>query len=281
MKHTLRPAAAVAAVVAAIMILLSCGPATNAPEKGTPAFYWAAAKETFATADYAKTSEHLDKLITAESEYTRKAQVWMLVLTAGLSRGYEELAQNYEYGARANRADPTPFRKQMSQARTMAGRQALQFAEVFAKFQTSKEENVALEFPFPTGSATPVPQISKVAKGMPLPPAEAEQVHQRVLQRGVLLVLCKAAGAPEDTAKLQEMFKAGAPKVPRGVFLLGMAGELYDQSQLYTGQKLDDPRMLELLCTRAQEVLKALPESKASKALGVKVQAALKKKKDR
>ena len=46
----------------ATLILLSCS-SNNAPEPGTPAFYWAAAKQTYAAADYQKTVENLGNLL--------------------------------------------------------------------------------------------------------------------------------------------------------------------------------------------------------------------------
>jgi hypothetical protein len=281
MRNILRPAAALLAVLTAILVLISCGgPSSTAPEKGTPAFYWAAAKETWAAGDVDKTREHLDKILATENEYTKRAQPWFLILTSGLARGYADLAQHYEIGGRNNKADPSSFRKQTSQTRNMAGRLGLQFAEVFAKFQATKDESIALEFVFPTGSAVPVTLLStKVAKGVIMPQAEVDQVQQRALQRGVLLTLSQAVGAPDDSARAQEMFKAGNVKVARPVFVLAMAGELYALGQLYTRDKMDEPQKMELFCARAQEALKIVPESKESKALNTKIQVSLKTRK--
>jgi hypothetical protein len=52
----------------------SCS-SSSGPEPGTPAYFWAAAKETFAANDYVKTSEHLDKLLASENDYTARIEV--------------------------------------------------------------------------------------------------------------------------------------------------------------------------------------------------------------
>ena len=107
--------------------------------------------------------------------------------------------------------------------------------------------------------------------------AEAEPAQQRALERGVVLAVCKAAGAPGDAAKTEELLKGGTATVPRATFLMAMAETLYSQSQLFTHEKLDQPEKLRIFCERAQAALKGVPESKESKELNGRIQAALKK----
>ena len=106
--------ALLAIVVATAGMNFSCSSTTApAPEKGTPAYSWAAAKETFAANDYVKTTEHLDKLLADENEFTARALPWSLILTSGTAAGYAELADNYELGGRLNKSDPTAFRRRV------------------------------------------------------------------------------------------------------------------------------------------------------------------------
>jgi hypothetical protein len=188
-----------------------------------------------------------------------------------------ELADHYESGARANKSDPTSFRRQVSTTRTFAGRLSLRVAENFAKLQTTKDDTIPLAFPYPQGSAAPVPQLTKIYNGILPTTTEVAAVQKRALERGVLLSTCSAAGAPGDTAKMQEILKSAEAKVPRATFVLAMANSLYDAAQLYSRQKLDDPQKAEIFCTRAQEALKTIPESKDTKELNGKIQTALKK----
>src|SRR5262249_32308298 len=156
-----------------------------------------------------------------------------------------------ENGVRAKKADPGGFRKYISNSRSAAGRLSLQFAEMFMRFQKSKDDPIPLAFSFPSGSAASVPELNRASAGMPLEAAEIGSAQKRALQRGVLLETCRAAGAPDDTAKAVDLFKAGSVQVPRATFLPAMANSLYDQAQLHGPRKLDDPEKLKVLSNLA------------------------------
>ena len=269
--------AAMCAAISVNLILISCS-GESGPQPGTPAFDWSAAKQTFAAADYAKTLDNLDKVTASDNEFTARARPWLLVLTSGMARGYTELADRYETGARANRADPATFRKNMSACRTQASQQALHFAEVFGAFLKGKDDSVPLAFPLPTGSAAPPLLLTRIATGILPSAADIDAAQKQNIDRTVLLAACAAAGAADDSAKAAEILKAPDAKVPRAVFVTAMANALFEQSQLYTRQKLDDPEKMKIFCTRAQEALKTVPESKETKDLNGKIEKAIKAK---
>jgi hypothetical protein len=254
---------------------LSCS-GSNAPEPGTPAFYWAAAKETYATGDYQKTVEHLGNILSSQNDYVARAQPWMLVLTSGMAQGYMDLAESFEAGGHASHANTTNFHRQVNTYHGAANTLALQFADTFSKFQ-SKDEYVTLAFAYPTGSPTEVVLLNRVAGGAWLPDAEIETAQKRAIERAVLLATCRAAGAKNDPAKAQDLLKTGEAKVPRAAFLHAMAAALFEESQLYAHNKLDQPDKMKIFCSRAQEALKMVPASKESQDLDKKIQAAMKK----
>ncbi len=278
MRSDTKKQAAVFALISLSLLLVACSMGPTPPQKGTPEFYWQAAKETFTTADYLKTADHLDAIGRTENQYTSKAQPWRLVLISGMTKAFMELGDNYEAGARVNKANPTPFRKRVNYYRNMAGQLCLQFAETFRAFkQNNKESEVTLSFPFPTGSAGQVPGLNKLFNGIFLSEAEQEITQKRMLERSILIAVARSAGAGEDTAKAQAMFQAGEVKVPHAVFMTAMANALYDQTQLFTRLKLDKPDQLKLFANEALDALKGVPETKDTKALTAKIQAALKK----
>ncbi len=111
------------------LLTISCsssGP--KGPEPGTPAFYWQGAKETFAAKDYMKTLDNLDRA-AKDAELGPKAAAWALIVDAGLIRGYNDMADEFEMGARANRNNPGAFRKLTSDYRRLARPLSLQMAE--------------------------------------------------------------------------------------------------------------------------------------------------------
>jgi len=262
-------------VFAALSLLLvfACGPAP--PRTGTPAFYWGAAKEAYTFGDYMKTIDHLDNILEADNDYTARAYPWSLLVTSGLASGYMDLADQYEAGAKANKESSASFSRQVSRYRSLASHLTLRFADSFAKFGKTKEDPVTLAFAFPPGTAAPVPELARVAKGAVLPVAAASTAEKRALERAILLATVRAAGAPEDPAKADQILKAGEGKVPRATFLLAMATTLYEESKLYDRRKENDFEKRTILCQRAQDVLKSLPESPDTKALGLKIQIVL------
>jgi len=262
-------------LVAANLVLFSCS-GGGAPQPGTPAFYWAGAKETYAAGDYQKTIEHLGNILSSQNEYADRARPWMLVLTSGMVQGYMDLTESFEAGGKANRSKATNFHRQVNTYQGAANTLALQFADAFSKFQ-SKDEYVTLAFAYPTGSPTEVVLLNKVAGGAWLPDAEIETAQKRAIEHAVLLATCRAAGAKNDPAKTQDLLKTGEGKVPRAAFVEAMAAALFEESQLYSRGKLDQPDKLKVFCSRAQEALKTVPASKESQDLDKKIQAALKK----
>jgi hypothetical protein len=260
-----------------LAIALSCTTGPPGPKPGTPEFFWTAARSTWAAADYEKVEHNLDELLKTENEYKARAQPWRLIVTAGMARGYAELADMFEAGARANKLNPTPFRTQMNDYRKIAARRALQFAETFLTFSKhDHSQDVPLAFSFPTGSINPVTELKSVASGILLPEPKLEPVRQRAIERGVLLVTCEAVGAPEDMAKAQEIFRASEVKVPHDVFALAMVRNLHEQAKLFGRTKLDMPDRVELFCNQALEALKHVKETKETKELAKKIQDTLK-----
>jgi len=262
------------ATLAALSLLLACGPA--APRPGTPAFFWAAAKETCAAGDYMKTADHLDRILQSDNEYTARAMPWSLLVTSGLASGYLDLVDQYEAGAKANKTAPGSFYKYASNYRSLASRLTLRFAETFTAFDKTKDDSVTLDFPFPPGTAAAVPQLAAVAQGNLLPAATADIVEQQALQRGILLATSRAAGAPGDTAKAGQILKSSGGKIPRATFSLAMAKTLFESAQLYSRQQIKDTEKMTILCQRAQAVLSSLPETSETKDLGVLIQVAMK-----
>jgi len=268
---------AILGAIPVILIANSCSTGPQPAKMGTPPFYWLAAKETFTAADYVKTNNHLEQLTKSDNEFTSRALPWRLVLTAGMTKGYAELADTYEAGARANKINPTPFRRQTADYRSTASSLALQFVETFLKFsKTRYEQNIPLAFSFPTGSATPIQELSKISFGAALPPTVAESVPKRVIERAVVLAACDAVGAQDDVAKAQAVFRSENPQAPNDVFMVALAKTLFDQSVLFSRTKLDRSDRVELFCNQALEALKNVKETKETKDLTGKIRGTLK-----
>ncbi|MCZ2147039.1 MAG: hypothetical protein LC126_04620 [Bryobacterales bacterium] len=258
-------------------LLSSCSSGPEPPAKGTPAFYWSAAKESFNAGDYTRTVDNLSKLTTSENEFRKHAQPWRLILLAGLVKGNTELADQYETGARTNKANPAPFRMQTSTLRSEAGRQAMEFVESFMAFQKANPSgDVEFAFPYPPVGTAKAPP-SKIAGGILPSQSEADSLRAMGTQRAVLLAVCDALGNGDDAVKTQEAMAKVPLTVPRATFLLAMSEFLNDQADLFGKRKLDVPDREKIFRTKALDALQGLPDSKELKDLRKKIEGASKK----
>jgi hypothetical protein len=258
----------------------SCSSGPQPPQPGTPPFYWAAAKETYRAGDYLKASENLQRIMASDNEFTARARAWDTVITGGVTQAYIELADTWEAGAKANRPNPTPFRRQVSTLRSLASASAIQYAEdVHKVLEADKDPTILLAFTSPAGAAAPPAGLKRVDGGMLVQDSERDLLLAAMVQRGVLLSACDAVGSSGDTAAAQEKLRTGEFRAPREVFLLAAAKSLEAQSEVFTSTKLDLPNRLKLMSQVALNALGAIPQSKETKALNDKIQARLKKAK--
>jgi hypothetical protein len=259
-------------------LAMSCSTGPRPPEPGTPAFFWGAARQTFQSGDLLKSNDDLLEILQGENDFTARARVWEIALSAGIVRGADDLAAAYEAGARMNRANPGPFHRNVTQLRNLAGHSALDLAQqVHNLVGKEKGPQIALEFPFPPGSAVEPPALRKVYAGIVSQEAEAASLETAMLQRGVVQMVCKLTGNPDDPAKALDFFKTTPVQVKRETFLFAAAQILYDESQIFSGNKIDQPLRLKAMCDEALAALAAIPENAGTKSLAAKIQSTLKK----
>jgi len=267
------------AAFALALLTASCSSGPEPPQPGTPTFNWNAAKRAYATGDFTKANESLSEIVKTDSEYAGRARTWSILLSAGTAQGYAELADAYEAGATANRANPMPFRKPISALRSMANAAILDSVQSFRTvLDSDRGASVEFAFSYPTGSAAEPPALKRVAGGVPILDTDATVLQTTMMQRGVVLAVCRAMGNPDDSAKTLEAFKAPEVRVPRETFLFGVAQMLNSLADLYIPRKLDQPDRAKLITDQALRALQAIPETKESKALMVKIQSQGKKK---
>jgi hypothetical protein len=201
-----------------------------------------------------------------------------IVVSSGMAKGAEDLSAAYETGLKMNRDNPTALRRRLTQLRAMASHSALDLAQqVQSLLAKDKSPQIALEFPFPPGSATEPQGLKRLEAGMIMPEADADGLQAAMLDRGVVQALSRLVGSADDPAKALQLFQAGAAQVARETFLLGTAKLLYDEGNIFTRNQLDQPLRLKAMYDQALAALGQVPESKDSKALTTTIQAAMKK----
>lgn len=241
----------------AVLFLVSCQSGPPPAKMGTPQWFWAAAKEQYAGGDLAKTQEHLEKIMEGENQYKAKASIWHLVLLAGMARGHRELADAYEAGAPGAKAQTAEFRRTVNDQRRTSKQYSMGLAEEITRFlkESAGAEKIALEFPFPSGSATEPATLLNIRKGTLPNDADRAAAHRQTVAQGVVLQTAAVVG--EDVAKAQELFKTLPVEVPRAVFLQGMADSMVEQATLFSRKKLQEPDKQKLLLELASGCAKS------------------------
>jgi len=255
----------------AALSLVSCKSGPPPVRMGTAEWYWNAAREQYAAGDFVKTQEHLEKLMDGDSQFKARAASWYVVLLAGMARGSRELADAYEDGAPAAKAQTADFRRTVNDQRRMARHSRSLLAEQINRVQqeTDKADKVALEFAFPIGSAAEPPTLINIRKGLLPQDAERASVNRQSIARGIVLQAAAAVG--EDPAKAAEMFKAQPLEVPRFVFLHGVADGLVEQSALFNRKKLQEPDKKKILLDLAAGCAKSAGEAAGDDAMKKKI----------
>ena len=243
------------AAAAALVVLTSCSGPARSSNVGSPEFYWQAATETYAAGNYTKTIDHLDRLIETRNTYSGLALPWSLVLTSGVASGYMELADDYDSGARVNGTQAARFRRKAAEYRTLASGMALHFAENVDKLGRLPYDTVPLAFGLPKGGGGVPPVLSRIANGIPLSPGDADAAQSLTVERGVLLAVCLAAGAPNDIARTATILNEASAAAPRETFGKALARMLDLEAGLYGRGKLDEPEKRAVLQQRSQNAL--------------------------
>lgn len=272
---------AAATFPALVISLVSCSESGPPPVRtGTPAYYFQTAKDSYSKGDYTKAMDWLDKITNAnKNEFTDRAWTFRLLLEAGTFSGYKELADNYEYGRRSNKDNPTPFIKKVTEYRSTAQRMVLRFGEKYAAYEKSGPgAETVIDFPFPpVGSSSKPAQLGKIAQGI-APNEEAMDAALRgMLARGLVLAISQTVGAKDDASKGRAALQTLPVKVPRADFELVMAKALYEGALIH-GRKLQgNPAVAEFVCQQALKAMGTVTDtSKETKELKANIEKELK-----
>jgi hypothetical protein len=263
----------VVGIVAAALLASGCaGPAPIKP--GSPAFFWAVANESYRTGDLLKTDATLVELAKGDHEFAARAQVWQMVVSAGVSRGLWELADAYQEGSQVS---PAGLRSEASRLRSMAANTALEFTQAVRNSCEIPDKSVPLAFGFPPGSPDLPPDLAKVSAGTWLADAERETLERAMLKRGVIEALSAAVGNPKDPAAALQAFQTRPVQVSRQTFFYQMASFLYEQTGLFDAKHIDRPDRQMVMYKVALAALSSIDQADDAEALAARIHEAIKK----
>jgi hypothetical protein len=258
--------------------LISCSTGPAPPKPGTPEFSWTAAQNAFSRGSFDRAADSLITISDKSNVYQQRAQVWMIVLRAGLTRGDMEFADAMDEGREAAKVRQLDFRRVSFNSRNIASQNAMRFAECAHAFVGSfKDAEVTIPFAMPPGSAEKPEAIGRIVKGMILPPAEIDAARTAMLQRNVVLAVTRLVGEGDNVDKAKEKLAAADTKLPREAFLQFLGGEFAGISDLYMPKKLSALDRVKLFCDEGKAALKDVKPSDETKKIEKKIDTNLKK----
>ena len=227
----------------AIFVLVSCSQPQTGPAKDTPEWFWVAANETHAAGDYEKAADHLENAADSENPWQERAAIWRFVLLDGLARGYMELAEAYQDGAKKNEANAPKLQNSIQQYQRDARRHTINLAESLgtARKMIGKAQSIQLDFPLATGSAGDSAALRIVLSGIVPNEFQAADAETQTVERGIILATAAAIGAGDESAKARTAFETRPVEVVANVFFLGVATSLLDRSVVFDRDHLNEP----------------------------------------
>lgn len=253
-KHS-RTLILTAVTLAAVCVVgVACSSAPTGPRQGTPAWYLQAAEDNFAIPDYTKTVEQLKEATMAEGEAGQYALLWRAVLTAGLARGYDVLADSFAEGIEVNEARTEDFQNSVTDYRRRTRLNAIEFSESLGDVEqvVDASETIAFNFPLPPVYETPSPTLEVVKLGNTVEEVQTTALVDQTLARGIFSVLSDLTGGV-GASKLAADAEAGTLQASAADMSFGVARIMLDLSVMFDREGINEPRVREFTFTKAVE----------------------------
>ena len=234
---------AVLGVAVLCLLGMACAGGDSGPPEGSPEWNMNAAIDNHAIPEYVKVVEQLKQAMNAEGELGQRATLWRAAITAGLARGYDELAGAFVEGMEANEARVEEFQPIVNDYRRRTRVNAIEFSEGVGKIKEilDAQESVALDFPLPEGNGTPSTVLSTIKVGNRVD-AELPATEDTTLAWGIFSVLSDFTGGT-DAAGLIDSAAGGGIQADSAQTAFGVARILLDISIMFDREGLDDPRV--------------------------------------
>src|SRR5262249_19076922 len=157
-----------------------------------------------------------------------RAALWQLVMSGGMALGYKDLADAYDEGSGQSKTQAAEFRRRAFDMNRLSRQYCITLAEELGRFQKAlgAENELALDFSFPQTSANEDPALGRIRKGILPPEEERTKAERFTVARGVLIETGAVVGTGDDSSKTIALFQTKPVKIPKTVFLYGLAENL-------------------------------------------------------
>ena len=229
-------------------------------DTNTPEYLFSQVKNSIADSRYDKAIDWITDLQAQfpKSEQAEKARLLKIIILAGMSDGYRNIAAAYLSGMEAA---PERYGKLRSTAfnyhrkRKSVALSLYQACDRFLK-RHSPESAYALESSWPADASAPSSeQLDQVKIGRLLDSEEQQQVEAVEVPMGVGRTLATFLGAEEDQALARKTLEQGSVDLVPSQLLLTVAQCLLDNQKLFGREGLSEFKNYSLFLREAAESL--------------------------
>jgi hypothetical protein len=240
-----------------LMLAMSCGSGKPQLSKNSPEYLYSQAKEAVAEVKYEKaislTNDVQQKF--PDSEYATKARILRVVLLAGLSSAYRDMAEAYlegfdKPGGNSGKLRSTAFdyyRKQKNAALGLS-----EAADYFLK-DTSATKTYALECDFPAREVAHNKRLDEVKEGNLLDGEQRRAAEEHEVWDGMLNTLSFFVGAAGDRPKAKKLLESGTKTMDRPEFIVRLGRTLLDNQKVFGRPALNDVQLFRQFYDKALE----------------------------
>ena len=242
------------ALMAACALGLTFCAGPTGPQQGSPEWYWEAALDNFAVSDYAKTIEQLGEAMKAESEMGTKAMFWRAVLTAGMARGYDALANAVISGIEANESLAEEYQNSLNDYRRRTRVNAIAFSESVGKIKSmiDSQESVSFDFPLPEGNGSVSPMLTSLETGNKIE-GQIMAMEDQTLTRGIFSAFGELNASGNEFQELVDEAAAGGIEATPEEVAFGVARILLDVAIMFNRENINDPKVRTIVLDMAEQ----------------------------
>ena len=240
-----------------LMLTISCGGGKPQLSKNSPEYLYSQAKEAMAEVKYEKAISLTNDLQQKfpDSEYAAKARILRVVLLAGLSSAYRDMAEAYltgfeKPGGHSGKLRGTAFdyyRKQKNAALGLS-----EAADYFLK-DTSGAKTYVLECDFPAREVSHNQRLEDVKEGNVLDGEQRRAAEEHEVWDGMINTLSFFVGAAGDRPKAKKLLESGTKTMDRPEFIVRLGRTLLDNQKVFGRQALNDVQLFRQFYDKALE----------------------------
>jgi hypothetical protein len=240
-----------------VILLLGCGGQQSKASKDSPEYHYAQAKQAIVDVKYEKaislTSDIQRKF--PDTDYADKARILKIILLAGLSAGYQGMAEAYMAGYDKPGANAAKLRSTAFDYYRKQKNAALGFGEACDYFvkHYSDQKDYVLECDFPSKETSHNKRLDEVRNAKLLDSEQRQIAEDDQVRDSLIETLSAFLGARGDRAKAKTFLATGSKSLDHAEFMIRLGRTLVENQKLFGRSVLNEAQYYRQFYQKAVE----------------------------